>query len=75
MCNQSNDSFGNVVAGPGRVFVCHACGKRSYDRYGDQKVDSGWDASCVIHAVECLESSLEFSEHGRVTKAEAWRKE
>jgi hypothetical protein len=72
MCDHY-ESTGNRTAGPGRVFVCTACGKRSYDRYGDQSTDIGWDASCMMHAVECLESSIVIGDHGRVIKAEVWK--
>jgi hypothetical protein len=45
----------NEVAPEGQVFVCAACGKRSKDRYGDQKIDRGWDVSCMLNAVLCYE--------------------
>jgi hypothetical protein len=48
----------NEVAGPGEVFVCVACGRRSKDRNGDQKIHSGWDTSCRTHAVKCREEDL-----------------
>lgn len=54
----------------GTVWVCTACGKRSRDKYGDDAVDKGWDVSCFLHAVLCDESSLQFGEDGRVTKAD-----
>jgi hypothetical protein len=43
----------NLKAAEGTVFVCAACGKRSQDLYGDQRIDAGWDVSCVLHAVLC----------------------
>ncbi len=46
---------GNKVAPEGQVFICAACGKRSKDRYGDQKIDHGWDASCMLNSVLCYE--------------------
>jgi hypothetical protein len=48
----------NDVAGPGEVFVCAACGRRSKDRNGDQKIHSGWDTSCRTWAVKCREQDL-----------------
>ncbi len=48
----------NEVAGPGEVFVCSACGRRSKDRNGEQKIHSGWDTSCRTHAVKCREADL-----------------
>ena len=50
----------NEVAGPGEVFVCVACGRRSKDRNGDQKIHSGWDTSCRTHAVKYREEDLEL---------------
>ena len=43
----------NQIAGDGEVFVCVACGKRSKDQYGEQKIDRGWDESCMLNAVLC----------------------
>jgi hypothetical protein len=48
----------NTVADQGLIFVCSACGKQSRDRYGDQAVSRGWDESCVLNAVLCVENSL-----------------
>jgi hypothetical protein len=41
----------NSVAPEGQVFVCAACGKRSRDLYGDQRIDQGWDVSCTCNAI------------------------
>ena len=60
----------NEVASEGQVFVCGACGKRSRDRYGDQKIDWGWDVSCMMHAILVYENSIEMV-NGRVVKAKA----
>lgn len=60
----------NKVAKPGQVFVCMACGKRSKDRYGDSKIDPGWDESCMLNSYLCYEESL-VVEKGRVVKARA----
>jgi hypothetical protein len=42
----------NEMAGPGEVFVCAHCGRRSRDRNGHHKIHSGWDRSCTINAVK-----------------------
>lgn len=41
------------VAVRGQVWVCSCCGRRSRDREGTEKLDSGWDSSCMTHAVLC----------------------
>lgn len=64
----------NEVAPKGAVFVCTHCGKRSYDRYGDRKISRGWDVSCVLHALLCVEETL-IMEGDRVTWADPWEKE
>lgn len=46
------------VAGPGEVYVCSCCGRRSRDRSGRQKIHRGWDESCVLHAVKYREQDL-----------------
>lgn len=61
--------MGNEIAGKGQVFVCSACGKRSRDKDGYQKIDSGWDESCMLHAVLCDENTLVFK-NGLVVKAD-----
>ena len=43
-------------APPGQIYVCAACGKRSYDIYGDKALDPFWDESCFIHSILCYES-------------------
>jgi len=48
----------NEIAPEGKVFVCAACGKRSRDRYGDQKIDALWDESCMLNCVLLDESDL-----------------
>ena len=64
--------MGNELAGPGQIFVCSCCGKRSKDRYGHQAISSGWDESCVMHAVLCSESTLVINDlSGRVIRASA----
>lgn len=55
----------NQVAPAGQVWVCAACGKRSRDRYGFQKIDHGWDASCMLNAVLCIDTPVLLHEGGR----------
>jgi hypothetical protein len=59
----------NEVAGPGEVFVCSACGRRSKDRDGNQKIHSGWDTSCRTHAVKCREEDLVLDPQNGTVKA------
>lgn len=54
------------IAPAGQIFVCGACGKRSRDRYGFQKIDAGWDESCMLQAVLCREESYRRDENGAV---------
>jgi hypothetical protein len=61
----------NEVAADGLIWVCAACGKRSRDLYGDQRIDHGWDESCMLNAVLCVEESLVFGASGRVVSAKA----
>lgn len=61
----------NEVAPEGQVYVCGACGKRSKDRYGDQKIDRGWDASCMMNCVLVYENSIELGPNGLVVKCQA----
>lgn len=49
----------NEVAPEGQIYVCAACGKRSKDKYGDQKIDRGWDVSCMLNCVLCYEEKGE----------------
>jgi len=46
------------VANEGEVFVCLACGKRSKDRYGEMAISRGWDVSCMLNSILCLESHV-----------------
>lgn len=47
----------------GTIWVCAACGKTHKDRYGDEgEGDRGWDASCMLHAVLCVEGSIPWTE-------------
>lgn len=59
----------NRVARDGHVFVCCACGKRSNDVYGEEQINHGWDASCVINCKEFPVAWLTVDpESNRVTK-------
>jgi hypothetical protein len=40
----------NAVAPEGFVYVCTACGKRSFDMYGAKPISYGWDVSCSMYA-------------------------
>ena len=55
----------NEVAPEGKVFVCVACGKRSRDRYGEQKIDFWWDESCMLNCTLVDEADL-IIRNGRV---------
>lgn len=52
---------------PEKVWVCHACGKMSHDKYGDKPISRGWDVSCAIHAQEHFSKDLILDENNRVT--------
>lgn len=58
----------NEYAGPGEVFVCACCGRRSRDRYGEMKIHSGWDTSCMTHAVKYREDDLVIDTRTGVVK-------
>lgn len=60
-------SVGNKVAPVGQVYVCLACGKRSRDKYGNQSISYGWDASCMLNCDVFNEEDL-VMENGRVIK-------
>ncbi len=60
------EEVGNQVAPEGSVWVCIADGKRSRDKYGQQPISPGWDASCVVNAMLCSEKSLVMDSRGRV---------
>ena len=59
----------NEVAPEGKVFVCMACGKRSQDLFGEQKIDKCWDESCMLNAVMVDVSKLRIA-NGRVVEIE-----
>lgn len=48
---------GNHTAPKGQIYVCSACGKRSRDRYGTERLDRLWDASCMMYAVLCYDDN------------------
>ena len=64
----------NQIAPPGAVFVCGACGKRSRDLYGYEKISRGWDVSCVLNAILCREDTLVMRGE-QVVSADAWEDE
>jgi len=49
-----------------KIWVCLACGKRSNDKFGDNPIDKGWDAACVINSQEYYEDECILDENGRV---------
>lgn len=58
---------------PPTLWVCTACGKTAPDRMGDgEGTMRGWDESCFLHAVECLEDTVERGPDGRAVKAKAY---
>ena len=57
----------NEVAPEGQVWVCLACGKMSKDKYGNQQISRGWDASCMLNSELFKETELVI-ENNRVTK-------
>lgn len=59
----------NAVAPEGQVWVCTACGKRSKDIFGKEKIDRGWDESCMLHALLCYEDKLVIID-GRVQQVQ-----
>ena len=40
------------------IWVCLACGKRSMDKYGENPIDYGWDASCMLNSREVYEDKV-----------------
>jgi hypothetical protein len=48
------------------IYLCSACGKRSYDRTGDRPIDYGWDTSCRTHAVLVYTSSITNPVHDEI---------
>jgi hypothetical protein len=69
----SEDKYGNRIALDGQVYVCGACGKRSRDLFGFQKISYGYDESCVLNAVLCHDDP-EADRDARMRRGEApWR--
>lgn len=64
---------GNEVAPEGQVFVCATCGKRSRDRFGNQKISRGWDESCMLNAVLCYDDPIEERRVNELKTGFAWR--
>ena len=61
----------NEVAGPGEIFVCPHCGRRSKDRLGHQRIHSGWGRSCSLQALRYRESDLFIGKRGVVEAVRA----
>lgn len=57
----------NEFAPKGSVFVCLACGKRSRDRYGERKINKGWDESCMMYG-QVFKISQLVVKKGRVVR-------
>ena len=55
-----------------KIWVCLACGKRSNDKFGDNPIDKGYDAACVINSQEYYEDECILDENGRV-KEISWK--
>jgi hypothetical protein len=54
----------------GSVWVCGACGKRSGNR-ANGTIDRGWDESCFLNSLLCVEASVRLDKSGRVEHADA----
>lgn len=54
------------IAPEGFLWVCHACGKTSRDRYGGPDAMPWWDSSCAINSGLHRESALVRGPDGRV---------
>lgn len=48
--NEFANNPDNKVAGPGKLWVCGACGRMSKDKYGELKLNGGWDESCMLNS-------------------------
>lgn len=60
----------NKIAPEGYIFVCAACGKKSKDIFGHQKIDKGWDESCMLSAVLCHEKPRDDGLYKQADEAE-----
>lgn len=58
--NQPDDP----IAPDGMVWVCHACGKTTGNRYGEE---AGWDESCMLNSALYAKDKLVFDGR-RVTR-------
>jgi hypothetical protein len=52
----------DVMAPPGAIWICGACGKASKSRYGDD--GTFWDESCTLNATLCHDDPPTFGEDG-----------
>lgn len=65
----------NILAAPGEVWVCGACGKQSKDKYGFQALTSGWDEACILNSVLCYEKNATDSTWKCVPGVDKWGKQ
>jgi len=65
----NNAQANNVQAPPGDIWVCGACGKLSYDLYGNKSLSYDWDESCMLNAMLCHEGHVTVSGDGILRRA------
>ena len=58
----------DLIAPPGSLWVCHACGKTNRHRYGDFGSMRGWDSSCAMQSGLYSEDRLVRGADGRVVE-------
>lgn len=46
------------------LYVCCACGKLSWDKYGEDTISSGWDESCMLKAMRVRKDGLVLNKSG-----------
>ena len=56
----------------GAIWVCHACGRTSRNRWDGDAGSRGWDSACFLNAVLCHADTVVRGPDGRVTRAEAF---
>ncbi len=56
----------NVLARPGRVYVCLNCGRRSKDLLGRHMLTPGWGPGCARFAVQLPTRDLQLNDVGLV---------
>ena len=55
----------DIIAPPGKTWVCCACGKTEKNRYGST---DGWDASCMLNAQLIDDARIVRDDNGRVVR-------